>query len=76
MMIRMSLPFAPNRFRAVEIKFGADGKRLGCKFVLDDGSLLYVHESEITAEIQSLIANLGSTTEGLRHGDSVTTNKT
>ncbi len=31
--------------------------RLGCKFLLDDGSLLYVHESQITPEIESLMAS-------------------
>jgi hypothetical protein len=61
----MSLPFAPKRFRAYEIEFGAGGQRLGCKFLLDDGSLLFVHESEITAEIETLMASLGSPTEGL-----------
>jgi hypothetical protein len=65
----MSLPFAPNRFRAYEIEFGAGGQRLGCKFLLDDGSLLFVGESEITPEIETLMASLGSPTEGLRQGD-------
>ena len=68
MMIRMALPFAPNRFRAYEIEVGAGGQRLGCKFLLDDGSLLFVHESQITPEIEQLMASLGSPTEGLRHG--------
>jgi hypothetical protein len=66
----MSLPFAPNRFRAYEIEFGAGGLRLGCKFLLDDGSLLFVHESEITSEIETLMASLGSPTEGLMPGRS------
>jgi hypothetical protein len=35
-----------------------------CKFLLDDGSLLFVHESQITPEIESLMASLGSPTEG------------
>jgi hypothetical protein len=65
---RMALPFTPNRYRAYEIEFGAGGQRLGCKFLLDDGSLLYVHESEITAEIESLMTSLGSPTVGLTHG--------
>lgn len=68
MMIRMGLPFASNRFRAYEIEFGTGGQRLGCKFLLDDGSLLYMHESEITTDIESVIASLGSPTVGLRHG--------
>jgi hypothetical protein len=67
----MALPFAPNRFRAYEIEFGAGGQRLGCKFLLDDALLLFVHESEITPEIESLMASLRSPTEGLRHGDPV-----
>ena len=65
----MSLPFAPNRFRAYEIEFGAGGQRLGCKLLLDDGSLLFVGESEITSEIETLMASLGSPTEGLTQGD-------
>jgi hypothetical protein len=64
----MSLPFAPNRVRAYEIEFGAGGQRLGCKFLLDDGSLLFVGESEITPEIETLMASLGSPTEGLMPG--------
>ena len=72
-MIRMNLPFAPDRFRAYEIEFGAGGQRLGCKFLLDDGSLMYVHELQITPEIDSLIASLGSPTVGLRHGASSAT---
>jgi hypothetical protein len=64
----MSLTFAPNRFRAYQIEFGAGGQRLGCKFLLDDGSLLFVNESEITSEIETLMASLGSPTDGLEHG--------
>ena len=67
----MSLPFDSKRFRAYEIEFGPGGNRLGCKFLLDDGSLLFVHETQITPDIESLMASLGSPTEGLRHGDSV-----
>ena len=51
-----------------EIEFGAGGQRLGCKFLLDDGSLLFVHESQITPEIDSLMASLGSPTDGLTNG--------
>jgi hypothetical protein len=65
-MIRMSLPLPANRFRTYEIEFSAGGRRLGCKFLLDDGSLLFVHESQITPEIEQLMASLGSPTEGLR----------
>jgi hypothetical protein len=64
----MSLPFDPKRSRAYEIEFRAGGQRLGCKFLLDDGSLLFVHESEITREIDSLMASLGSPTDGLTNG--------
>jgi hypothetical protein len=62
----MSLPFDGKRLRAYELEFGASGHRLGCKFLLDDGSLLFVHESQITSEIEALMASLGSPTEGLR----------
>jgi len=72
----MSLPFAPNRFRAYEIEFGAGGQRLGCKFLLDDGSLLFVNESEITSQIETLMASLGSPTDGLGHSDPVVKDKT
>jgi hypothetical protein len=72
----MSLPFDLRRIRAYELEFGAGGQRLGCKFLLDDGSLLFVHESEITPEIDSLMASLGSPTEGPRHGDPVVRTKT
>jgi hypothetical protein len=65
----MSLPFDLRRIRAYELEFGADGQRLGCKFLLDDGSLRFVNESEITSEIETLIASLGSPTEGLTRGD-------
>jgi hypothetical protein len=65
----MTLPFDPKRIRAYEIEVGAGGQRLGCKFLLDDGSLVFVHESEITPEIEGLMPSLGSPTVGLRHGD-------
>jgi hypothetical protein len=63
----MSLPFDPKRIRAYEIEFGAGGNRLGSKFLLDDGSILFVHESQITPEIESLMASLGSPTDDLIH---------
>ena len=66
----MNLPLGPKHFRAYEIEFGASGQRLGCKFLMDDGSLLFVHESQITPEIESVMASLGSPTLGLRHPDS------
>jgi hypothetical protein len=61
----MCLPVDSKRFRAYELEFGAGGQRLGCKFLLDDGSLLYVVESDITAEFEQLIASLGPPTAGL-----------
>jgi hypothetical protein len=65
----MNLLPAANRFRGYEIEFGAGGNRLGCKFCLDDGSVLFVHESDITTEIESLIACLGSPTKAFVSGD-------
>jgi len=65
----MSLPFDLKRIRAYELEFGAGGQRLGCEFMLDDGSFLFVSESEITSEIETLMASLGSPTEGLTRGD-------
>jgi hypothetical protein len=62
----MSLPFDDKRLRAYELEFGAGGQRLGCKFLLDDGSLQFVNESEITSEIEALMASLGSPSQGLR----------
>jgi len=68
----MSLPFDPKRYRTYEIEYGAGGQRLGCKFLLDDGSLLFVHESEIPQEIDSLMASLGSPADGLTNGSHIT----
>jgi hypothetical protein len=65
----MNILPAPSRFRAYDIEFGAGGNRLGCQFRLDDGSLLFVHESDITTEIESVIASLGSPTKALVRGD-------
>lgn len=67
MIRRMSWPFDPKRFRAYEIEFGAGGQRLGCKFLLDDGSMLFVVDSDITREFEQLIASLGPPTKGLTH---------
>jgi len=58
----MSFPFDGKRLRAYELELGAGGQRLGCKFMLDDGSLLFVDESEIISEVETLIASLGSPT--------------
>jgi len=68
-IFRMNLPVDPRRCRAYKIEFGAGGHRLGCKFLLDDGSLLFVHESQITSEIEALMASLGSPSERLMNGD-------
>ena len=61
----MSLPFDGKRLRAYELEFSAAGQRLGCKFMMDDGSIQFVSESEITPEIEALIASLGPQTTGL-----------
>jgi hypothetical protein len=64
----VSLCAHSKRLRAYEIEFGADQSRLGCNFLFDDGSLLFVHESQITPEIEALMASLGSPAEGLTQG--------
>src|SRR5579863_10413620 len=64
----MSLPFDAKRFRAYEVEFSAGGDRLGCKFLLDDGSLVFIHESEITPEVEAVMASLGSPTDSLTRG--------
>jgi hypothetical protein len=61
-MSRMSMPFNPKRVRAYDFEFGAGGNRLGCNLRLDDGSLLFIHDSEITAEIEQFISSLGPPT--------------
>ncbi len=63
----MSLPFDAKRVREYAAEFGAGGQRLGCKFRLDDGSLEFVHESQITPEIEHFISSLGSPAAELRH---------
>jgi hypothetical protein len=50
------------------VEFDANGQRLGCKFRLDDGSLVFVQESQITPEMEHFISSLGSPAAGLRHG--------
>lgn len=64
----MSLPFDAQRVREYAFEFGAGGNRLGCKFILDDGSSLFVNESQITPEIEQFISSLGSPTIGLQRG--------
>jgi hypothetical protein len=64
----MSLPFDAKQVREYAVEFGAGGQRLGCTFRLGDGSLLFVHESQITPEIEHFISSLGSPSVGLRHG--------
>jgi hypothetical protein len=66
-IIHRSLPYESRRFRGYEIEFGAGGDRLGCAFLLDDRSILFVHESEITPEIESLMSSLGPPTDDLLH---------
>jgi hypothetical protein len=61
-MSGMSLPFNPKRVRAYDFEFGAGGNRLGCNLRFDDGSLLFVHDSEITSEIEHFISSLGPPT--------------
>jgi hypothetical protein len=67
----VSLPFDAKRVRAYELEFGAGGNRLGCKFLFDDGSLLFTHDSQITPEMEQFISSLGSPTEGLTPGGTV-----
>jgi hypothetical protein len=61
-MSRMSLPFDPKRVRDYEFEFGAGGNRLGCNLRLDDGSVLFIHDSEITPELEQFISSLGPPT--------------
>jgi hypothetical protein len=61
----MSSPFDGKRLRAYELEIGAGGQRLGCKFMRDDGLIQFVSESEITPDIETLIASLGPQTVGL-----------
>lgn len=63
----MSLPFDAKRIREYTVKFGLGGQRLGCEFRLDDGSRLFVHDAQITPEIEQVISSLGAPTVGLRH---------
>jgi len=58
----MSLPFDAKRVREYTAEFGAGGQRLGCEFRLDDGSVVFVHDSQITLEIEHFISSLGSPT--------------
>jgi hypothetical protein len=61
-MSRMSLPFDPKRIRGYEFEFGAGANRLGCKLRFDDGSILFILDSQITPEIEQFIASLGPPT--------------
>lgn len=63
----MSLPFDTKRILAYRIERGAGRQRLGCEFNLNDGSIVFVDESQITPEIERIISSLGSPSEGLRH---------
>jgi hypothetical protein len=64
----MSLPFDAKRIREYAVEFGAGGQRLGCEFRFDDGSRLFVHDAQITPEIEQIISSFGSPAVGLRHG--------
>jgi hypothetical protein len=55
----MSLPFDPKRIRGYEFEFGPGGNRLGCKFRFDDGSIVFILDSQITPEIEQFISSLG-----------------
>jgi hypothetical protein len=63
----MSLPFDAKRVREYAVEFGAGGQRLGCEFGLDDGSVVFVDDSQITPEIERVIFSLGSPSARLRH---------
>jgi hypothetical protein len=65
---RMSLPFDAKRVREYAVQFGAGGQGLGCEFRLQDGSVLFINDSQITPEIERFIASLGSPTPTSRHG--------
>lgn len=56
---RKSLPFDSKRVRGYEFEFGAGGNRLGAKLHIDDGSILFILESQITREIEQFISSLG-----------------
>jgi hypothetical protein len=70
----MSLPFDAKQVREYAFEFGAGGQRLGCKFRLDDGSVTFVNESQITPEIESFISSLGSPSAELQQGSGSQTN--
>ena len=56
----MSLPFDAKRVREYAVEFGAGGQRLGCEFGLEDGSVVFVDDLQITPEIERIISSLGS----------------
>jgi len=47
--------FSITRFPNVRAEFGAGGNRLGCKLHYDDGSVLFILDSQITPEIEQFI---------------------
>src|SRR5580700_8099834 len=63
----MSLPFDAKRVREYAVEFGAGGQRLGCEFRLDDGSVVFVDDAQITPEVEHFISSLGSPAVGSRH---------
>ena len=58
----MALPFDAKHVREYAVEFGPGGRRLGCEFRLQDGSIFFVNDSHITPEIEQFIPNLGSPT--------------
>ena len=58
----MSLPFDAKRIRGYEFEFGAGGNRLGSKLRFEDGSLLFILDSQITPEIEQFISSFGPPT--------------
>lgn len=49
----MSLPFDAKRVQEYAVEFGAGGQRLGCEFRLQDSSVLFINDSQITPEASS-----------------------
>ncbi len=58
----MSLPFDPKTVRGYEVEFGANGRRLGYKLILDDGSKMFLLDAQITDEIEQVLTSLGPPT--------------
>ena len=56
----MSLPFDPKMVRGYEVEFRANGRRLGYKLILDDGSCMFLLDDQITSEIEQVLSSLGA----------------